>query len=180
MPFEQHTPVANGKFLILPNLYGLKQVLHANACASEAGRKFYAHLLETWRPEANRRISREAKALFRDSDPRIELAIGVLVMNDGERIATDRDIPEFDAAHAGRNGKLQGLGIVLAMREMSGIAGHARLDRPARAAQGGQVHLDRGRWRRCGELRGNQKLGKSKHARPAYQWWPPLAKWPKA
>ena len=88
LPRQHIPPALQGKSLNSANLYGLKQVLHAHARASEAGRKFNAYLFETRRPEANHRISREAEALSWDSDQRIELLVGVFVVKDGQGIAT--------------------------------------------------------------------------------------------
>lgn len=170
LPRQHIPPALQGKSLNSANLYGLKQVLHAHARASEAGRKFNAYLFETRRPEANHRISREAEALSWDSDQRIELLVGVFVVKDGQGIATGGHPSELDSSNVRRNRLLERVGICLAVREVRRVSGHAQANGSVRVTKRRQIDFDRsGRSSRRNQRNSDQKRGKSCHSSIAYQ-----------
>lgn len=157
-------------------LGGLKKVLHAHARAGEAGRELDADLIESWRPEADHRIAREAESLLWDTDDSVQLPIGVFVVKYGKGVTSDRYIAEVQLVLGGGNCFLQRLWILFAVRKVLRNAGQAGVNGPAGAAQRTEIDLHRRTWRgRRNQRHGDQSRCEFPHRSNAYQPLPPVS-----
>jgi len=165
------------KFARKANLYGLKEVLHANARASQARRQLDAYLVKTWRPDPNNRVPREAEPFTRNSQESIQLLIGILIVKNRERVAAGRHVPEVDATAVGLNRLFQRRRVPLAIRKVLRIACEAGVDRSAMVSEPSQIHFDGGHGSRGRQQRNGKKGGgKSSHRPLAYQQLRDIAK----
>ena len=165
------------KFLKKANLYGLKKVLHAYARASQARRQFDAYLVETRRPDPDDGVPRKAEPFTRNSQERIQLVIGILIVKNGKRVTAGRNVPKFDMAAVGPDGLLQRQRIALAIRKVLGIAREAGVNRAAMVSEPSKIHFDRRGWSGRGQQgKGKKSGGKSSHRTTAYQQLRDVAK----
>ena len=164
------SPTVQIKYLKKATLYGLKKVLHAYARASQARRQFDAYLVETRRPDPDNGVPRKAEPFTRNSQERIQLVIGILIVKNGKRVTAGRNVPKLDMASVGLDRLLQRQRVLFAIRKVFWVARKAGMDRAAMVSKPAKVHFDRSSWSGCGQQRnGKEGGGKSSHRPTAYQ-----------
>src|SRR5688572_5899244 len=104
----------------------LKKIFHLYGLADAGSRNLETHLVEARRAHPDPRITREAEALTRDRHELVETAIGILVMDEGERVDAGRHAGNADAAGlAGRHRMLHRGRIGVTVREVGRVPGQA-------------------------------------------------------